>query len=231
MTEDRCPNDAESDPNAPSKKGKTTTSKAERRALQEAQRAAKQERLRAEGKPIGHLAATISSTTAVTSSLGRVNVGTVPSTTTSSVVAQVDEQKRRKDPKSEQSIPRTKKFDKEVPLFSHLQQYERERSTTVNVKGNIHPAILQVGLKFANYMIVGGNARCLAVLSAIRRVIQDYRTPKDQAMNRHLDSHLKPMINYLVQFRPMSVSMGNAIRYLKLKIANLSPDMPESDVS
>lgn len=49
------------------------------------------------------------------------------------------------------------------------------------------------------------------------------------ALNRHLPSHfLGRQIEYLISQRPMSVSMGNAIRWLKEAIGNLSVDLPES---
>ena len=125
-------------------------------------------------------------------------------------------------------VPRTKS-QKQVALFSHLQQYERERSATINIRASIHPTVIQVGLRFAEGMILGSNARCVGTLQALKAVIHDYTTPPKQVLKRHLDSYLKPQISFLVQFRPMSISMGNAIRYLKMKIAKLEPDMPEAD--
>lgn len=49
-------------------------------------------------------------------------------------------------------------------------------------------------------------------------------------MNRDLIKHLTPQITYLVSARGMSVSMGNAIRQIKLYISGLSIDLPEQDV-
>lgn len=43
-------------------------------------------------------------------------------------------------------------------------------------------------------------------------------------------THLSPQISYLTAARPMSVSTGNAIRYLKYEISILSIDLPEQDV-
>lgn len=45
-------------------------------------------------------------------------------------------------------------------------------------------------------------------------------------------TYLSPQISYLVTVgRPMSVSMGNAIRQLKYEISILDIDLPEQDVS
>ena len=44
-------------------------------------------------------------------------------------------------------------------------------------------------------------------------------------------THLSAQINHLVAARPMSVTMGNAIRQLKLEISGVDIDLPEQDVS
>lgn len=44
-------------------------------------------------------------------------------------------------------------------------------------------------------------------------------------------TYLSPQINHLVAARPMSVTMGNAIRQLKLDISGTDFDLPEQDVS
>jgi len=55
-------------------------------------------------------------------------------------------------------------------------------------------------------------------------VVRDY-SPLDADsgadMSYHLEPRLKPMISYLVSCRPLSIGMGNAVRWLKGKIAHL----------
>ena len=41
-----------------------------------------------------------------------------------------------------------------------------------SVAARIHPSILQLGLKYADGSIAGGNARCLAMLLAFKTVIE-----------------------------------------------------------
>lgn len=67
--------------------------------------------------------------------------------------------------------------------------------------------------------------------SSDHQVIQDYVTPRNNTLSRHLMTHLSPQITHLVSARPMSVSMGNAIRQLKLEISGSDIDVPEQDVS
>ncbi|KAG1865000.1 hypothetical protein DFJ58DRAFT_699398 [Suillus subalutaceus] len=96
-------------------------------------------------------------------------------------------------------------------------------------KGDIHPAIIRLGLQFSEFKIAGANARCIATLTAFKTVIQDYVTPPNNTLSRHLLTHLSPQITHLVSARPMSVTMGNAIRELKLEISGSDIDLPEQD--
>lgn len=43
-------------------------------------------------------------------------------------------------------------------------------------------------------------------------------------------TYISPQITHLVSARPMSVTMGHAIRELKLEISGSDIDMPEQDV-
>jgi translation initiation factor eIF-2B subunit delta len=43
-------------------------------------------------------------------------------------------------------------------------------------------------------------------------------------------THLSVQISHLVSARPMSVTMGNAIRQLKMEISGSDIDLPEQDV-
>ena len=58
-------------------------------------------------------------------------------------------------------------------------------------------------------------------------MIGSYSTPPGNSLPRHLTTHLSSQIEYLVSCRPLSVSMGNAIRWLKVRISDVDPDVPE----
>jgi len=149
---------------------------------------------------------------------------------------QHDDPKSMAKAKRNQALLRTE-VQKKVPWFQHLPQYEREASLSARLTqrndGDIHPEVLKLGLKFAEWMIVGGNARTRAMLLAFSRVVADYSPPKDHEtgadVSRHLDGRLKPMISYLVACRPLSIGMGNAIRWLKGRIAHLPPKLSISE--
>lgn len=50
--------------------------------------------------------------------------------------------------------------------------------------------------------------------------VQDYQTPKSKELSRDLTSQLNLCIQFLVECRPLSVSMGTAIKNLKLQVAD-----------
>ncbi|MCJ1433255.1 hypothetical protein MMC27_002614 [Xylographa pallens] len=130
-------------------------------------------------------------------------------------------------PQTTTNTVQLKKDNKNVALFGHL--YGLPRRTTIAAAGkDVHPAILALGLQMSNYVICGSNARCVATLLAFKRVVESYVTPPQNSLPRHLTSHLSPQIEYLVSCRPLSVSMGNAIRWLKLEINDVDPDTEES---
>ena len=61
----------------------------------------------------------------------------------------------------------------------------------------------------------------------VRWCVQDYTTPEGKVLSRDLAAQLNTAIQYLVECRPLSVSMGNAIKFLKLQVG-LASATPES---
>eukprot|EP00731_Ephydatia_muelleri_P011095 Em0005g1681a len=216
--------DGNEGPVSPSDVKKPTT-KAERRALQEAQRKAKAETKMSAvvGKP-----AVKSGGEPVKKEMKPPVLKTsVPSkiTPAGEEVAQKPKQTRTK------SLTSTPSTDmKQVQLFSHLHQYTREEFLSLSQSGEyIHPAVVKLGLQYTAGVFCGSNARCIAMLAAFKKVIQDYTTPPEKELCRHLDATIKPFINFLSKCRPLSVSMGNAIKTLKLHISKVAPGTPEKE--
>ncbi|ESZ96534.1 hypothetical protein SBOR_3036 [Sclerotinia borealis F-4128] len=130
--------------------------------------------------------------------------------------------------KSSPVIELPKVEDKTVDLFRHLY---KPRTTSIAEAGkDVHPAVLALGLQMSNYTICGSCARLVATLQAFKRVVESYKTPVGASLTRHFIPHvLSPQIEYLASCRPLSVSMGNAIRWLKLEISKIDPDLSETD--
>jgi translation initiation factor eIF-2B subunit delta len=87
---------------------------------------------------------------------------------------------------------------------------------------DIHPCILRLGQQYKNRSIQGGNARCIAMLQALKELICDYHTPPNKTIERDLVPYLNKPIQYLINCRKLSISMGNAISSLKYKVHQLS---------
>jgi translation initiation factor eIF-2B subunit delta len=125
--------------------------------------------------------------------------------------------------------PAQKKDNKQVELFSHLYTQPR-RHNIEGVSKDVHPAVLALGFQMSSYEICGSSARCVAMLLAFKEAIQEYTTPLGTSLARHLTQHhLSPQIDFLKSCRPISESMGNAIRWLKKLIVEIDPSTAEQD--
>ncbi|KAL8998317.1 MAG: hypothetical protein Q9169_002631 [Polycauliona sp. 2 TL-2023] len=122
--------------------------------------------------------------------------------------------------------PEPRKAIPKLAFVSHL--YGTPRRTSIAGAGkDVHPSILALGLQISNYIICGSNARCVSTLIVFKKVIEAYTTPPNNSLPRDLTLHLSSQIDYLRSCRPLSISMGNAIRWLKLTISTIDPDTPE----
>eukprot|EP00581_Thalassiosira_minuscula_P011596 CAMPEP_0183714700 /NCGR_PEP_ID=MMETSP0737-20130205/9155_1 /TAXON_ID=385413 /ORGANISM="Thalassiosira miniscula, Strain CCMP1093" /LENGTH=531 /DNA_ID=CAMNT_0025943685 /DNA_START=61 /DNA_END=1656 /DNA_ORIENTATION=+ len=131
--------------------------------------------------------------------------------------------------------------DKTVSLFSHLPRPKAPSSelhnqlssisfTSTNQQqfSDLHPAIPTLGHLYITHSLLGGNARCRAMLQTFALLLQSYTPPATSRDFRHDLDHalLKPAFQYwTTQCRPHSVSMGNAFSFLKLAVANLERDL------
>ncbi|KAK9531614.1 hypothetical protein VZT92_011030 [Zoarces viviparus] len=131
-----------------------------------------------------------------------------------------------------QQIPLRLDYGYKVSLFSHLHQYSRKLPLTQQLgipSTVIHPAIVRLGLQYSQGIVAGSNARSVALLHAFKQVIRDYTTPPNEELSRDLVNKLKPYISFLNQCRPLSASMGNAIKYIKKEISNIPSQCKEEE--
>ncbi|XP_077345409.1 translation initiation factor eIF2B subunit delta [Lithobates pipiens] len=131
-----------------------------------------------------------------------------------------------------QQVPLRQDYGNKVSLFSHLHQYSRKMPLTQQLSipsSAIHPSVVRLGLQYSHGIISGSNARCIALLHCFKKVIRDYSTPPHEELSRDLVNRLKPYISFLTQCRPLSASMGNAIKYIKKEISNMSRQLGEEE--
>ncbi|NWI39653.1 EI2BD factor, partial [Picathartes gymnocephalus] len=131
-----------------------------------------------------------------------------------------------------QQVPLRQDYGTKVNLFSHLHQYSRKKPLTQQMSipsTVIHPAVVRLGLQYSQGIINGSNARCIALLEVFKQLIRDYSTPPNEELSRDLVAKLKPHISFLNQCRPLSASMGNAIKFLKKEISCLPDTLREEE--
>uniref|UniRef100_A0A8B9TK93 Translation initiation factor eIF2B subunit delta n=1 Tax=Anas platyrhynchos TaxID=8839 RepID=A0A8B9TK93_ANAPL len=116
-----------------------------------------------------------------------------------------------------QQVPLRQDYGTKVNLFSHLHQYSRKKPLTQQMSipsTVIHPAVVRLGLQYSQ---------------VFKQLIRDYSTPPNEELSRDLVAKLKPHISFLNQCRPLSVSMGNAIKFLKKEISCLPDTLREEE--
>jgi translation initiation factor eIF-2B subunit delta len=223
---------------------KPKLSKAERRDLQESQRAAKAEKAggapaAAAPKPPPSPAAAASASApapAAAAGVARSSSGGAASSAAGAPsrprVAAVSEAVQFDDKRvvarlQKKSLVPRKESDKAVELFAHLPQFDQKSlqdalaASTLSAGGAaLHPAVLQLGCHYADGTVGGGRARCLALLRVLRKVIADYVTPPERTLARDLTARLNVVVQFLIDCRPLSVSMGNAIKSVKTALAD-----------
>ena len=67
------------------------------------------------------------------------------------------------------------------------------------------------------------------MLLAFQDVIKDYSTPPEKTLVRDLTAKIGSYVSFLIECRPLSISMGNAIKFLKNRIAKLPLTLSESE--
>lgn len=124
----------------------------------------------------------------------------------------------------------TKENTHEINLFKHL--YHERQSSLLNiasVKSNIHPAIVRLGVQYKNKVIVGSNARCVALLAVVKHVVKDFEKPEQADFIRGLEACLGKCLAYLHHCRPLAVSMKNAMRHLNLQMTQFLPMISDEE--
>ncbi|KFM22530.1 Translation initiation factor eIF-2B subunit delta, partial [Auxenochlorella protothecoides] len=109
-------------------------------------------------------------------------------------------------------------------LFAHLPRHHEVDVAGVVARGTAAalplPAI-QLGLTLAQGSLRGANARCIAMLDVFRQVVLEFRSAGGREFARELNPLLNSVISFLVFCRPLSVSMGAAIKHVKAAVEKL----------
>lgn len=214
--------DKEGNPQSDSPKSKKELA-AERRKKQEAQRAAKQERQRKTQGGDARPAKTTEAVDADTKKKKRKE--DYPA------VATDEKEKGSKETSeiSEKEISETMTPD--VELFSHLKLNLTYAPLIkfIPILKFSHPDTVKFGLQCSLGLIRGSNARCVGLLTILKRLVKDYITPSDKDLCRDFSELLHEELQFLDKCRRLSVSMENAFRHLRWHVTNVEPNAPESE--
>lgn len=218
----------ETDPSKHETKKKLT--RAERREIQERQRAAKAEAKAAAGSGSGKSNAKKGTLQPASDSSRKPSLAE-KGTEVEKPKEGSDDKKKVEKILKKGLVPQSKAA-KVVELFSHIRQVDEGAllSSLMEVglgSSVLHPDVVEIGLQYADGTVVGGTARCFTMLTAFKKMIQSYFTPSGKQLSRDLTAKLNTNIQFLTQCRPLSASMGNAIRWLKLQVANVDPAMSD----
>lgn len=187
-------------------------SKAERRAIQEAQRAAKAAK-----------AQTATSVTAKPKADAKPKASSTPVNEAETKKASSKSPGVRKSPTKSTQVHRVK-------LFNHLYTDHAASPNDALNSAIMHPAIVRLGTQYSSGIVKGSNARCLAFMNAMKLMVSDYETPSQKDFTRGLDEYIDVCKNYLDKCRPVAVSIANAVKYLKWQINQLPKGEPEADL-
>ncbi|GLT41176.1 hypothetical protein SLA2020_152600 [Shorea laevis] len=245
--------EVQNDRPAKSKPLKQKTSKAERRATQEAQRAAKAA-AKAEGSKTSAAApGPVNSANTKTAKTPKPPSQKNDAVSVAAAEKKGGDRQLEKDRKKDVPHPRMQYDDQSrvekakrravvkqtearnrVELFRHLPQYEHgtqlpDLESKFFQLDPMHPAVYKVGLQYLSGDICGGNARCIAMLQAFQEAIRSYSTPSEKSLVRDLTAKISSYVSFLNECRPLSISMGNAIRFLKSTVAKLPLSTSESE--
>uniref|UniRef100_A0A146M241 Translation initiation factor eIF2B subunit delta n=3 Tax=Lygus hesperus TaxID=30085 RepID=A0A146M241_LYGHE len=120
-----------------------------------------------------------------------------------------------------------KSHSNQPKLLSHL--LTNKKPLPAHIYQNVHPAIVELGAKYAARVVSGSNARCIALLQALKRVIVDFVTPREKEFSRAMETRLNDSLVYLNSCRQSSVSMTNALRHVKSHLTQLTTDNTTDD--
>merc|ERR1712212_196403 len=122
---------------------------------------------------------------------------------------------------------------KKGSFFDHLPLYDRKISLTktydFNANCPVHPFFLRIGLQLQEGKIQGSNARCVALMMAVKQLISDYTLTLNTEISRDLESKLKPNISFIDLCRSLSVSQGSFIKFAKAQISQLDRNLSEGE--
>ncbi len=192
---------------------KPKMTKAERRALQEAQRAAKAAAKAGEGGGASGGA-----------KKAAAEGGGASGGAKASASARGADEKASTGSKKKVPVTNDQAVGKLISGVSHLRGASKDCVAVVKA----HPTVERLALNYARGKTKGARERLCALLNVLRTVVETFEVPADGKYALSLTHHLNQVVHALDKARPMGVAMGNAVRSLKTHLARLSKEENQS---
>jgi translation initiation factor eIF-2B subunit delta len=117
----------------------------------------------------------------------------------------------------------------QLKLFDHLIRKQLQVKSQIEGDGVVHLSTMRLSFLFRSGTIRYDDDRVAALISSFCDVIDDYKTPHGKSLQWDLDKHIRAQVQHLVDSRPLSIGMGNTIKYLRSSIASIPPEFNEAD--
>lgn len=116
-----------------------------------------------------------------------------------------------------------------VYLFNHLYFNSSIIGDNQEQITDLHSSFIRLGVQYSSKTVLGSNARCLALLSALREFVIDFSPPTNQEFCRAVETYLQKNTLYLHKCRPFAVSMTNALKHFKVCLTQIDTNLSDAD--
>ncbi|XP_047520062.1 translation initiation factor eIF-2B subunit delta [Pieris napi] len=139
--------------------------------------------------------------------------------------------KKEKSPKPKTlEKPKKSQTTQKCNWFQHLHTvHDKEALKQVAINSNLHPAVIKLGVQLASRVVTGSNARCIALLDALKKMVRDYILPAKTEFARGLEAQLAASLAFLWKMRAPSASQVNAIKHFRHQLTQLPNNVDEFD--
>jgi|LauGreDrversion4_2_1035121.scaffolds.fasta_scaffold174948_2 translation initiation factor eIF-2B subunit delta len=88
--------------------------------------------------------------------------------------------------------------------------------------GDLHPKILDLGMRLINESYQSSNQRCIAMLLALKYFVYDFQVAPNKSLHREIQPDLDKIILFLQECRPFTTGVQFAMNFIKMSIASLN---------
>ena len=84
-----------------------------------------------------------------------------------------------------------------MALFSRIVNYQEVSTQKMKEEyGDLHPKILDLGMRLINESYQSSNQRCIAMLLALKQFLNDFQVAPNKSLHREIQSDLDKIIHF-----------------------------------